>query len=84
MCTRLRTPVDKEGKHDVCVDFDAFKKCEYSRGWVLVTCVYWESALQPDGLSNGKKFNLANCWARESLEVSCQLGLTLLPMTAGV
>ena len=26
MCTRLRTPVDKEGKHDVCVDMEAFKK----------------------------------------------------------
>lgn len=31
LCTRLRTPVDKEGKHDVCVDLDAFKKA----GWAI-------------------------------------------------
>ena len=28
LCTRLRTPVDKEGKHDVCIDIDAFKQGE--------------------------------------------------------
>lgn len=36
LCTRLRTPVDKEGKHDVCIDLDAFKKGEYPE---IIGCV---------------------------------------------
>lgn len=39
LCTRLRTPVDKEGKRDVCIDLEAFKKGECPEGWG-VGCVH--------------------------------------------